>query len=103
MIEPTSSEWGDSGLAALLRSPFLIPSILFHSLLFLLAPRRANLPIAKTEEAPITVQLVEVRDGGSSNKSIGSGSGPGGPRGVPKPGHPPTPNGRGGETPNRSE
>jgi len=97
MIEPTSSEWGDSGLASLVRSPFLIPSVLLHSLLFLLALRAVNLPIAKTEETPISVQLLEVRDVGSSNKSIGSGSGPGGPRALPKLGTPTPPTVRSGK------
>jgi hypothetical protein len=77
MVEPTSSDWGDAGLVSLLRSPFLIPSVLFHTMLFLLALRAVTLPVAKTEDTPISVQLMEIRDGGSSNKSIGTGSGPG--------------------------
>jgi len=91
MIEPNSSEWGDGSLAALLRSPFLIPSLLFHSLLYLLALRAVSLPVAKIDEPPISVQLLEVRDGGSSHKSIGPGSGPGGPRAMPKLGAPTPP------------
>ena len=43
MVEPTSSDWGDAGLVSLLRSPFLIPSVLFHTMLFLLALARRNL------------------------------------------------------------
>jgi TonB family protein len=82
------ADWDDASLLALFRSPFLIPSILFHSMLALLALRAATLPIVKPDDAPISVQLLEVRDGGSSNKSIGPGSGPGGPRAMPKLGVP---------------
>src|SRR4029453_7456000 len=96
MVEPTSSDWGDAGLVSLLRSPFLIPSLLFHTMLFLLALRAVTLPVAKTEDPPISVQLLEIRDGGSSNKSIGAGSGPGGPRAMPNLGAPrPPPQRRG--------
>ncbi len=49
MVEPTSSDWGDAGLVSLLRSPFLIPSVLFHTMLFLLALRAVTLPVAKTD------------------------------------------------------
>jgi TonB family protein len=91
MFNQTSAEWGDLSLFSLFRSPFLIPSVLFHTLLFLLALRAATLPIAKTDDTPISVQLVEIRDGGSTNKSIGSGKGPGGPRAMPKLGTPAAP------------
>jgi TonB family protein len=92
MLHQTSAaDWEDSSLLTLFRSPFLIPSVLFHTLLFLLALRAATLPIAKTDDTPISVQLVEIRDGGSTNKSIGSGSGPGGPRALPKLGTPTAP------------
>ena len=97
MVEPTSSDWGDAGLVSLLRSPFLIPSVLFHTMLFLLALRAVTLPVAKTEDTPISVQLLEIRDGGSSNKSIGAGSGPGGPRTMPKLGTPTPPTQRSGK------
>ena len=97
MVETTSSDWGDAGLVSLLRSPFLIPSVLFHTMLFLLALRAVTLPVAKTEDTPISVQLLEIRDGGSSNKSIGAGSGPGGPRTMPKLGTPTPPTQRSGK------
>ena len=89
--QTSAADWEDSSLLTLFRSPFLIPSVLFHTLLFLLALRAATLPIAKTDDTPISVQLVEIRDGGSTNKSIGSGSGPGGPRALPKLGTPTAP------------
>lgn len=79
---------GDLGLLSLFRSPFLFPSLLFHALLFLLALRAATFSIVKPDTTPISVQLMEVRDGGSDNKSIGPGSGPGGPRSQPKLGTP---------------
>ncbi|HEY7218302.1 MAG TPA: TonB family protein [Candidatus Binatia bacterium] len=97
MFNQTSAEWGDLSLFSLFRSPFLIPSVLFHTLLFLLALRAATLPIAKTDDTPISVQLVEIRDGGSTNKSIGSGKGPGGPRALPKLGTPAPPTQRVGK------
>jgi TonB family protein len=47
------------------------------------------LTIAKPEsETPISVQLLEVRSGGSENKSIGPAQGPGGPKTMPKLGLP---------------
>ena len=89
MIPTSSTDWGDLSVVALFRSPFLIPSLLFHTLLLLLALRAATLTIVKPEsETPISVQLLEVRDGGSSNKSIGPSLGPGGPRALPKLGTP---------------
>jgi len=80
---------GDIGLLSLFRSPFLFPSLLFHALLFLLALRAVSFSVAKPDSnTPISVQLMEVRDGGSDNKSIGPGNGPGGPRSQPKLGLP---------------
>lgn len=97
MTEQSSTEWGDAGILALFRSPFLIPSVLFHTLLLLLALRVATLTMVKPEaETPISVQLLEVRDGASSNKSIGPSIGPGGPRTMPKLGTPAAPAQRSG-------
>ena len=85
MTHQSSADWEESGILALFRSPFLIPSVLFHTLLFLLALRAATLTIVQPEkDPPISVQLLEVRDGGSSNQSIGPALGPGGPRIMPK-------------------
>ena len=76
---------GDLSLLPLFRGPFLFSSILFHSLLLMLAMRAATLTVIKQEpETPISVQLLEIREGGSANKSIGPGVGPGGPRTMPK-------------------
>ena len=97
MTEQRSTEWGDVGILTLFRSPFLIPSVLFHTLLLLLALRAATLTMVKPEaETPISVQLLEVRDGASSNKSIGPSIGPGGPRTMPKLGTPAAPAQRSG-------
>src|ERR1041384_438925 len=90
-MQQTTADWEDSSVLALFRSPFLIPSVLFHSFLALLAFRAAMLPIVKPEQTPISVQLLEPREGTSPNKSIGSGSGPGGPRTMPKLGKPTPP------------
>ena len=98
MIPQTSAVWEESEILALFRSPFLIPSVLFHGLLFLLALRAATLTIVKPEKDPlIAVELVEVSDGGSSNRSIGPAVGPGGPKSMPKRGTPVVPVERSGK------
>jgi len=97
MTEQSSTERGDVGILALFRSPFLIPSLLFHTLLLLLALRAVTLTLVKPEsETPISVQLLDVRDGASRNQSIGASIGPGGPRTMPKLGTPVTPAQRSG-------
>jgi len=88
MTQDRLSDLGELGLLSLFRSPFLFPSLLFHALLFLLAWRATTFSITKPDTTPISVQLMEVRDGGSDNKSIGPGSGPGGPRSQPRLGTP---------------
>jgi TonB family protein len=97
MTQQSSVDWEELGILALFRSPFLIPSVIFHTLLFLLALRAATLTIIKPNETPISVQLLEVRDGASSSKSIGPSSGPGGPRSMPKLGTPVAPAQRSGK------
>ena len=52
---------------------------------------RSDVAIVKPEQTPISVQLLEPREGTSPNKSIGPGSGPGGPRSTPKLGTPTPP------------
>jgi TonB family protein len=77
--------WEESGVYSLFRSPFLVPSLAVHCLLFLLAARMGRLTSETPQSViPISVQLLEVRDGGSANKSIGSKIGAGGPRAAPK-------------------
>lgn len=89
MTSDLSSSWGDLGLFSLLRSPFLLPSLILHVLLFALALRAATFSLAKPElSTPISVQLLEARDGSSANRSIGPSKGPGGPRSMPKLGTP---------------
>lgn len=81
----SSVVWGDSKNLAL----FLIPSLLVHGILFLLVLLAATLSLPKPEtNTPISVQLMEVRTGGSDSMSIGPGKGPGGPRTQPKLGLP---------------
>ena len=85
MSYQSSAGWDQSDILALVRSPFLVASVLFHTLLFLLAVRAATLTIVRAEkDSLISVQLLEGGDGGSSNKSIGPGAGSGGPRTMPK-------------------
>ena len=60
--------------------------------------RATTLSVAKpASDPPISVQLVEVNQGGSPNKSIGSSKGPGGPRTLPKLGKPIAPAPRSGK------
>jgi TonB family protein len=83
-----SADWA-SGLSSIFRSPFLLPSVLLHALFFLLLVRAVNLQLSQPQpDAPISVQLTEVRDGLSPNKSIGPAEGPGGPKTMPKLGVP---------------
>jgi TonB family protein len=92
MTQQSSIDWEELGIFALFRSPFLIPSVIFHTLLLLMALRAATLTIVNPgNETPISVQLLEVRDGGTSDKSIGPSTGPGGPRTMPKLGTPVAP------------
>jgi TonB family protein len=90
MLDRRSIDWGESDFASLLRSPFLVSSLLFHGLLFFAALRTATLAIPKPENTPISVQLLEVRSG-ADTKSIGPRQGAGGPRELPKLGVPTAP------------
>ena len=97
MANDISAEWRDIGLLALFRSPFLLPSLLLHAMVLLLVWRVATLSRIAPEDIPISVQLLELRGGGSDNKSIGSGKGPGGPKTMPKLGLPVPPRERTGK------
>jgi TonB family protein len=89
MTENLSASFGDVEFLALFRSPFLLPSLLLHLIIFFLALHGMKFYAPKSSaNTPITVQLLEGRDGGSDNKSIGPGKGPGGPRTAPKLGVP---------------
>jgi TonB family protein len=91
MISDVSSSREDLGLFSLFRSPFLLPSLVLHAMLFLLA-LRATFSLAQQEtNTPISVQLLDLGSGGSENKSIGPRKGPGGPRTLPKLGTPTPP------------
>jgi TonB family protein len=86
----SAAAWDDSVLS-LFRSPFLLSSLLLHAMLLALVFRAASLSVANPAlNPPISVQLMEVTDGGS-RKSVGSSKGPGGPRSLPKLGSPITP------------
>jgi TonB family protein len=93
----SASVWEDSVLS-LFRSAFLLPSLLLHAMLLALVFRAASLSVAKPAlDPPISVQLVEVTQGGSPNQSVGSSKGPGGPRTSPKLGNPIAPAPRSGK------
>jgi TonB family protein len=85
MINSSSANWGELEILSLFRSPFLIPSLLFHGMLVFLAMWTTSLTLPNPESStPISVQLLDVRDGNSVNRSIGPGIGPGGPKTTPK-------------------
>jgi TonB family protein len=82
-------DWDDASVLAVFRSPFLFPSVILHVFLMLFVLRGISLTTPKPDhDTPITVQLAEFREGGSSNRSIGVARGPGGPRTMPKLGSP---------------
>lgn len=92
MTAQSSIDGGDLNLIHLVRSPFLVSSIFFHGLVLLLTMRAATLTVVKPpSETPISVQLLEARDGVSRDRSIGPGIGPGGPRTMPRVGTPVAP------------
>lgn len=93
----SATAWEDSVLS-LFRSVFLLPSLLLHAILLAVAFRAASLSVTKPAlDPPISVQLIEVNEGSSLNKSIGSSRGPGGPRTPPKLGTPIAPAQRSGK------
>lgn len=84
MLEKPALDWGELEIASLLRSPFLLPSLFFHALVFLVALRATALTIPQPDpNTPISVQLMELGTG-AERKSIGPGKGAGGPRTQPK-------------------
>ena len=87
MTGETVENWGDLGLSSLFRNPFLWPSLAIHLLVLYLALSVTTLPTRQTN-TPIPIQLLELREGGSPDKSIGAARGPGGPRTMPKLGSP---------------
>jgi len=88
MLDHSTFDWAEPELGSLFRSPFLIPSLLFHGLLLLVALKTATFSLPKAEpDPPISVQLMEVRSG-ADTQSIGTGKGAAGPRELPKLGVP---------------
>ena len=85
-----TTHWEDGNILAVFRSPFLLPSIILHIALMLFVMRAVSLKLPKAEhDAPITVQLEDLKGSGADNKSIGvTARGPGGPRELPKLGKP---------------
>ncbi len=91
MNERITLDWGELEVSSVFRTPFLIPSLFFHALVFFIALRTAALSIPKPDpNTPISVQLMEVGTG-ADTKSIGPGRGAGGPRSQPKLGVPAPP------------
>ncbi|HWO41728.1 MAG TPA: TonB family protein [Candidatus Eisenbacteria bacterium] len=90
MSRDLSTDLSETGILALMRSPFLMPSLALHLFALYLAAS-INSVIPKRAEAPIPIQLLEFGSGGSPDRSIGPQRGPGGPKTAPKLGNPVTP------------
>jgi TonB family protein len=89
MQDRLTTDWEDTGILSVFRSPFLFPSIILHAFLMLFVIRTISLNLANPDQdTPITVQLAEFREGGSVSRSIGPARGAGGPRALPKLGTP---------------
>jgi TonB family protein len=94
----TAPVWENVSVFSVIRSPFLVPSIILHAFFLLFVLRAVNLNLAMPEaDPPITVQLADFRANGSVNRSIGAARGPGGPRALPKLGTPVPPQPRTGK------
>jgi TonB family protein len=87
--------WGDLGLHSVFKSPFLAPSLVLHLMALYLALGVGNFPAKESPAIPI--QLLEMREGSSPDKSVGPSRGPGGPRTSPKLGNPAPPQQRTGK------
>lgn len=87
MTGETFENWVDLGLSSLFRNPFLWPSLAIHLLMLYLALSVTTLP-ARPTNTLVPIQFLELREGGSPDKSIGPARGPGGLRTMPKLGSP---------------
>src|SRR5712692_3699801 len=95
MTKELFDSWGELGLYSLFRSPFLFPSLAIHLMALYLALSVGR--FLANESVPIQIQLLEMREGSSPDKSIGPNRGPGGPRSLPKFGQPEPPRQRTGK------
>ena len=91
MINEASESWGELAFYSLIKNPFLLPSLAAHLLLFYLLSMVALSVNPDEKIASIPIQLIELGQGRSKDKSIGPGQGPGGPRSLPKLGSPEIP------------
>ena len=91
MENETSQSWGEFALYSLIKNPFLVPSLAVHLLLFYFLGMVVLAVNPDEKITSITVQLIELGQGRSKDKSIGPGQGPGGPRSLPKLGSPEIP------------
>jgi TonB family protein len=90
MTTHLSEAWGDLDLLSLLKSRFLLPSIAIHLLgVYMVLGLKPVAP--KDVSTPVPIQLLELGEGSSLDKSIGPGRGPSGPRPLPKLGNPAPP------------
>lgn len=83
MSKENSYSLGDLALYSI-RSPFLLSSLAVHLLIFQLLAKLVLSVNPAGSNLSIPIQLLELREGGSQDKSIGPKRGPGGPRSLPK-------------------
>ena len=91
MAAHSSASWENAGLASLLHSPFLIPSLIFHTAIFILLLQAGEFRSTQLENPPIAVNLLEFDGRGKDKLSVGPAKGVGGPRELPKKGTPAPP------------
>jgi TonB family protein len=101
MTKEMFESWAELGLHTLFKSPFLLPSLAIHLMALYLALGIGNFPSGE-KSVSIPIQLLEMREGSSPDKSIGPERGPGGPRTLPKQGNPAPPRERTGSLDNGS-
>jgi TonB family protein len=89
MRYPITKDWEDGNIFSVFLSPFLFPSVILHALFIVFVVRAVSLNLANpVQDAPITVQLADLREGRPVSQSIGAARGPGGPRELPRLGTP---------------
>lgn len=102
MAKEIPQNWGELALYSLFKNPFLLPSLLFHLLLFYLLSTVALSINPDENNISIPIKLLEL-GAGRSDRSIGPDRGPGGPRALPKLGQPEPPRQRSGRVDSGSE
>lgn len=91
MARESLDSWEELAFYSLLKSPFLFPSLALHLMIFYFLATGIFLVNPDQPIVSIPINLLEVGEGRSQDKSIGPDRGPGGPRTLPKLGNPEIP------------